>query len=329
MSHAIFGTIQPDDVQAELCFVLMPFAPEFNEVWMDVLQAAGDPLGLQVRRADDIHKPGAIMQNIWGNIIAARVLVAELTDKNANVFYELGLAHAIEKQVILLTQSYDDVPFDLKHLRVIRYENTREGLGKLATNLQTALREVLREPRGAVAAAFQTLGAEAAFKEFQTDHDLVSAPYLTSSFLSAYANGQPLDPKVTLRNIGKSAALTCFYCVRVTWEGAEVDIPHLREHVHRVYCYPQPSRYASPLVLAPNDVHEGSLLPPRTDWASGMAEMVLAGLPFRLGAVEAVVCQDQAGARYRFRTDQPTPDVWRLGEEKYGWQTWLESWSNA
>lgn len=65
------------------------------------------------------------MFDIWDGIKKAKILIAELTGRNPNVMYELGLAHAIEKPVILLTQDINDVPFDLRSLRCIVY-NTKE-----------------------------------------------------------------------------------------------------------------------------------------------------------------------------------------------------------
>ena len=70
------------------------------------------------------HTECDFMEQVWRGISAAKVLVAELTTKNPNVFYELGLAHALEKPVVLVTSNTDDVPFDLRHIRVILYDQT-------------------------------------------------------------------------------------------------------------------------------------------------------------------------------------------------------------
>ena len=58
------------------------------------------------------------------------------------MFYEAGIAHAIGKEVILITQSEQDVPFDLRHLRYIRYLPNSEGLGELSVSLQAKLRSI-------------------------------------------------------------------------------------------------------------------------------------------------------------------------------------------
>ncbi|HEY6374486.1 MAG TPA: hypothetical protein VIX90_03060 [Edaphobacter sp.] len=96
-------------------------------------------------RADaDIFGTGKIIDQIWRGINAAKVLVAELTTRNANVLYELGLAHALKKPVVLVSSNQPDVPFDLKHIRVIYYDVTDPFWGtklidKIAENIVSAI----------------------------------------------------------------------------------------------------------------------------------------------------------------------------------------------
>ena len=85
------------------------------------------------------------MEQIWSGIKSAKVLVAELTKRNPNVFYELGLAHALQKPVVLVSSNEEDVPFDLKHIRVIYYDMTdpfwgSKLLDKVAENILSALK---------------------------------------------------------------------------------------------------------------------------------------------------------------------------------------------
>ena len=84
------------------------------------------------------------MDQIWQGITSAKVLVAELTTKNPNVFYELGLAHALKKPVVLVSSNDKDVPFDLHHIRVIYYDVTdpfwgAKLLDKVAENILSAI----------------------------------------------------------------------------------------------------------------------------------------------------------------------------------------------
>jgi len=75
-------------------------------------------------------------------ISKARVVVCDLSGRNANVFYETGIAHAVGAEVILISQHQTDVPFDLQHIRYINYLPNVEGLADLATNLKRRLRTV-------------------------------------------------------------------------------------------------------------------------------------------------------------------------------------------
>jgi len=126
----------------QLCFVLMPFSEKLRPLYEDHVVPVVRKAGLRCERADEIRGISIITHDIWEYVNRARFLIAELTDRNPNVFYELGLAHAISKDVILLTQSMDSVPFDLKALRCICYDFTPRGVAQLEKAL-TATIEVL------------------------------------------------------------------------------------------------------------------------------------------------------------------------------------------
>jgi hypothetical protein len=130
---------------SDSCFVLMPFGPPVGDYYQQIYEPAIRKAGLRPVRADaDIFGTGKIIDQIWDGINAAKVLVAELTSRNPNVFYELGLAHALDKPVVLISSNEDDVPFDLKHIRVIYYNVTDPFWGeklieKVAENILSAL----------------------------------------------------------------------------------------------------------------------------------------------------------------------------------------------
>jgi nucleoside 2-deoxyribosyltransferase len=73
----------------------------------------------------------------------AEIIVADVTGRNGNVFYELGMAHTIGKPVIIITQNKEDVPFDLRHLRFFKYSDNAEGWLALRKNLKKAAISVL------------------------------------------------------------------------------------------------------------------------------------------------------------------------------------------
>ena len=135
-------TIGADDS----CFVMMPFAEPHGNYYSSVYKPAIEKAGLKPIRADhEIFGAGKIMNQVWSGIKAAKVLVAELTTKNPNVFYELGLAHALKKPVVLVSSNEEDVPFDLHQIRVIYYDVNDPFWGpklveKVAENILSALK---------------------------------------------------------------------------------------------------------------------------------------------------------------------------------------------
>ncbi len=130
----------------DTCFVMMPFAAPLGTYYSLVYEPAITRAGLTPVRADaDIFATGKIMDQVWDGIRAAKILVAELTTRNPNVFYELGLAHALGKPVVLVSSNTEDVPFDLQHIRVIYYDVSDPFWGqklqdKVAENILSALR---------------------------------------------------------------------------------------------------------------------------------------------------------------------------------------------
>lgn len=127
------------------CFVMQPFAAPLGDYYEKIYRPAIEKAGLKPVRADaDIFGTGKIIDQVWRGITQAKVLVAELTSRNPNVFYELGLAHALEKPVVLISASENDVPFDLQHIRVIYYDVNDPFWGnklidKVAENILSAI----------------------------------------------------------------------------------------------------------------------------------------------------------------------------------------------
>ena len=90
------------------CFVMMPFAEPFETYYNKIFCPAIIKTYLAPVRADDLFRPSVIVSDIWQMIRDAKLLLAEMTNKNANVFYELGLAHAIGKPVVLVSKTEDE-----------------------------------------------------------------------------------------------------------------------------------------------------------------------------------------------------------------------------
>jgi hypothetical protein len=99
----------------------MPLATEFDDVYDYLIRDAVSSAGYEVTRADDIRNQRNILADIVEAIRTAALVIADLSAANPNVYYELGLAHAFGKAVILLAQDIDEVPFDLRSYRVVTY----------------------------------------------------------------------------------------------------------------------------------------------------------------------------------------------------------------
>jgi hypothetical protein len=126
-----------------LVFVLSPFREPFNTIFIDHIKPTAEAIeGVTCLRADDIYDNKPIIEDIWRSINEAHIVLSELTDRNPNVFYETGIAHTVGKEVVLITQNMDDVPFDLRHLRCIVYEYTPRGIQILETNLRNTINNI-------------------------------------------------------------------------------------------------------------------------------------------------------------------------------------------
>lgn len=140
----------------DACFVISPFGEPFDTYFTHVIKPAIESCGLYAIRGDSLYRPTTIVDDIWTEIQDAKLLIAELTGRNPNVFYELGLAHAISKPVVLLSESIEDVPFDLRGIRVLLYDKTHPEWGMLLRkNLTKSIQEVLQNPGTAIPTTFK------------------------------------------------------------------------------------------------------------------------------------------------------------------------------
>jgi hypothetical protein len=125
------------------CFYLGPFSEPFNAIYRDHVVPGLAAEGITVSRADEIFSTEVVIEDIWSNIVAATFVVADLTTKNANVLYEVGMAHTVGRPVVIVTQDMDDVPFDLRHRRCIVYSHTPRGCLRLEEQLAGTARFLL------------------------------------------------------------------------------------------------------------------------------------------------------------------------------------------
>ena len=123
-------------------FVLMPFDKTFSDIYQFGIKGAAEDIGAYAERLDDQIFTDGILDRIFNQINRADVIVADMTARNANVFYEVGYAHALGKIVLLLTQDAEDIPFDLKHRQHVVYGQSIDNLRRqLAPRIAWAVRE--------------------------------------------------------------------------------------------------------------------------------------------------------------------------------------------
>jgi hypothetical protein len=169
--EALPGTTPPDKIPTsaapreprireflDTCFVMMPFGAWFDRYYQDIYAPAIKEAGFEPIRADELFTTGSVVEQIWEQIQKAKVLLADLSGKNANVFYELGLAHAAKKPVVFTSALVDDVPFDLRHLRVIIYDiREPEWAPRLRKSISDYLRNAMKEPEKSIPHPFRFL----------------------------------------------------------------------------------------------------------------------------------------------------------------------------
>lgn len=121
------------------CFILMPFTESWSDrVWKHIGSIL-EKEGFSYTRADNLFGHN-ILEDIWVAINESYYIIADITAKNPNVFYEIGIAHTLGKRVILLTQKVTDIPFDFKNYRHIVYEDNVDGFEILNVELPKYLK---------------------------------------------------------------------------------------------------------------------------------------------------------------------------------------------
>lgn len=131
-------------------FMVMPFSSEAVEnAFNYVIKPVCESLKIDIRKADEIFSTNPIYDDIVTEIQRADIIIVDITGKNPNVFYELGMAHTLkQKQTIILTNDdYSDAPFDISHFRMIKYKDTIKGKEDLSRTLENTLEYILKEER--------------------------------------------------------------------------------------------------------------------------------------------------------------------------------------
>jgi hypothetical protein len=134
-------------IKSGLAFVLIPHNKEFDDLFFHNIKPSLEFYGLSVLKADSIYKPGNILSQVWAQIRTAEVIIADVSGQNPNVIFELGLCYGIQRCPILLTRDPIELPFNIRNLRYIQYDNTASGAHKLGEDLKTSVGEFLSAVR--------------------------------------------------------------------------------------------------------------------------------------------------------------------------------------
>ncbi|HUU94967.1 MAG TPA: hypothetical protein VM487_04440 [Phycisphaerae bacterium] len=141
----------PDTRPKPFVFVLMPFESSFDDIYTFGIKGAAEDAGAYAERLDEQIFTEGMLDRIFNQISKADAIVADMTGRNPNVFYEVGYAHALGKIVLLLTQDSVDIPFDLKHRQHTVYGGKIQTLrDELLTKLKWAIHESRRRGQGPV-----------------------------------------------------------------------------------------------------------------------------------------------------------------------------------
>jgi hypothetical protein len=135
-----FGiTNQKDfDIDNRQVFVLTPFNDNYRGIYITIKEVCSR-LNLNCIRGDEEYIPNEIFPEMIKQIIKSRLIIANITGRNPNVMYELGVAHALGKPTIVVAQDFTDIPFDLNNKRIIIYKNEIELQRRLETSITDML----------------------------------------------------------------------------------------------------------------------------------------------------------------------------------------------
>lgn len=120
-------------------FVAMPFLQDLKPVYQDHILPSVLSLGVTCKRGDDFFSANNIMDEVWSAIFHSELCIVDCTGRNPNVFYELGIAHTLGRKAILIAQSINDIPFDIRQYRVIVYSYTPPGMKEFEAALKKTI----------------------------------------------------------------------------------------------------------------------------------------------------------------------------------------------
>jgi hypothetical protein len=126
----------------DLVFTLMEFRDPYNAIYNTLIKPTVEAEEFRCVRSDDIYRTSAVIEDIWENINKAASVIAEISTNNPNVMYELGICHTVGKNVMMITQDPNKVPFNFRHLRFYHYSDNIPGSEELKNNIRSVLQQI-------------------------------------------------------------------------------------------------------------------------------------------------------------------------------------------
>jgi len=129
-------------IEPDLCFVLMEFKKPYTGIYDHLIKPTVEGEGFRCLKSDDIFSTTSVIEDIWANINKATLIIAEISSNNPNVMYELGICHTVGKNVMMITQYPDKIPFNFRHLRCYPYKNDIPGSDELKRNIKSVIQHI-------------------------------------------------------------------------------------------------------------------------------------------------------------------------------------------
>ena len=215
-----------------ICFVMMPFGDHHDLRYESIYKPAIESLNFDSKRADNLFRPSPIIKDIWEYINKSKILIADITGSNANVMYELGLAHAIAKPVIIISDTIDSVPFDLRYLRLLLYDMQNPNWSEdLKVRISNSIEEIIASPTDSILAAFLTIRPNIAETD-QISAELIEIKQLILSQIqnSNSGNSAPTKRAITTETFIEASKESNKLYYEDGW-----DITDIKEHLMDKY----------------------------------------------------------------------------------------------
>lgn len=142
------------------CFVIMPFANEYDSVFSAAIRPAAEANGYRCERADSYSIPQNVPSEVVKAIISSDLVIADISEPSPNVYYELGVSHCVGNKTITITCKVDTLPFDLATWRAIPYRNQTGELDVLRLRLNESIRSQSKIARNQPTNLVQEAGRE-------------------------------------------------------------------------------------------------------------------------------------------------------------------------